>query len=163
MRRAVEAGVWFALLTGTYLVLISTVTGPELAVGAATAALSAMLAVMARSAERLRDRPSVRWLGWLPAVSGAVLADTGRLAVLLVRHLTGRGPGRDETGEFADIQLATVDEPYRPGQRALAMLAISLAPGSYVVAADPDRGVLRVHRISRPTAAGSRLDDRVGR
>lgn len=170
MRRVVEAGIWFVLLTGVYLVLISTVTALEVAVGAAVAAVSAGLAVLARSAERLRDRPSLRWLGWLPAVPAAVLADTGRLAVLLAvllaRQLTGWGAGRAgrrEPGGFAEVRLAAVDQRYRPAQRALASLAVSLAPGSFVVAADRERGVLRVHRISRPTVTGSRLEGRVGR
>lgn len=159
MRRVGEAGVWFVLLTGAYLTFIGSVTGPEAATGVAVAAASAALAVLARSAERLRDRPRLAWLGWLPAVPAAVLTDTGRLGVLLARRVAGRAA----PGGFADVQLGPAEDRYRPAQRALAMLAISLAPSSYVVAADHERGTLQVHRIGAATSAATRLDRRVGR
>ncbi|HEY9476042.1 MAG TPA: hypothetical protein VIS06_19610 [Mycobacteriales bacterium] len=162
MRRGIEVAIWFVLLTGVYLVLVGPVTGPEVGVGTAVAATSAVLAVLARSAERLRDRPMIRWLTWLVPLPAAVLADTGRLAGLLFRRLTRRYPtgGTDGIKGFTQIQLGPSDAVHRPAQLALAMWVVSIAPGCYVVDADHERGVLTVHRIS---GASSGPEKRVGR
>ena len=154
MRRGVEVVIWFVLLTGGYLVFVGPVTGLEAVVGATVAATSAVMAVLARSAERLRDRPMIRWLSWLLPLPAAVLTDTGRLAGLLLRRLAGRGPaGQTGAGGFTQIRLGPCDDVHRPAQRALAMWVVSFAPGSFVVDADHERGVLTVHRISG-TATG---------
>lgn len=159
MRHGVESAVWFVLLTGIYLVLISSVTDLEIAVGALVAATGTALAVLGRSAERLRDVPRFGWLAWAAWLPAAVLADTARLAWGLGRRIAGRGA----TGGFVEVRLGPVDDRHRAAQRALAMLAISLAPGSYALGVDRSRHAVRVHRVPASSPPAARLDRQVGR
>ncbi len=146
-RNLIEPAVWWAVLSGTYLAVISSITPVEIAVGAASAAAGAAGAVLTRRAllaadndERYRPRPA--WLRWLPRVPVQILADS-------VRLLRPRG-------EFAEIHLP--GDRRSAALRGFASLVVSVSPGTYVADVDTDRDVLIVHRIGgRPSALERRV------
>lgn len=132
--------MWWVLLAGLYVALISTITGWELLTGLTLGLLIAILAVATRSAERKAYRPSWAWLGWLLPLPGAVVVDTGRLALVLAQRVLLR---RDVRGSFRRVQLPRVDDgPRDAARRALASVALSATPGTVVVDVDSDNGVL---------------------
>jgi multisubunit Na+/H+ antiporter MnhE subunit len=134
--------VWWLVLYGFYLSVISTISITELLVGALFAAACAAAAVAARRA--LRDdagsfRAPLRALPFLPAQ----VAYDARVLLL------PRPPGRFDV------------VPLRPGAaNGVVTLLLSTAPGTYVVRVSADRDRLLVHRIG---AGPSRLDREVMR
>jgi multisubunit Na+/H+ antiporter MnhE subunit len=143
MARWVEAALWWLVLLGLYVILISALSPAELAVGVLAATAGAAAAVAARRAlledvpepnrpSRTSAVPLVRALLWLPV---QIVIDSLRLA----------RPGT--RGHFAEVRPAH-PEVVRSGP---AMLVLSASPGTYVTAVDAERGTLTVHRIgARP-------------
>ena len=122
-----EPLIWWTVLLGGYLSLVSTVSVPEVVAGALAAAAGALVAVAARRALLPRAGGGHRAvpvlaLGLLPV---QVVADVARLA-------RPRVPGT----------LAVVPDGGGP-----AALVLSASPGTYVVGADTEHGTLTVHRI----------------
>ncbi len=135
--------MWWVLLFGCYLALVSDHPPVELAVGAATAAGCAWLAVRTRRAEGLSYRPRARWLRWLPSMLGRVPADLWTLARLLARREVPEGLDQVPSPE-------TGGEERRAAWRGLATLALSVSPGAYVTGVRTGRpDVLVVHRVGR--------------
>lgn len=135
--------MWWFLLLGCYLALISSYSLTELAVGAAAAAACAWLAVRSRRAEGLCYRPRVAWLRWLPSMAGRIPADLWTLARMLVR--------REVTVAFDRVpSTETHGEERESAWRGLAALALSISPGTYVTevrTGQPD--LLVTHRLGR--------------
>ncbi|MFF8772590.1 Na+/H+ antiporter subunit E [Kitasatospora sp. NPDC015120] len=144
MRTAVELLLWWGLLLLLYVVLISSVSALEVAVGGGIAALGALGAVAAR---RASDAAPGGWTGWaraLWAFPATLLSDTGRLALLVLRTL--RHPRRRPAdGGFRTVRLA-------PGTGAAwAGALLSATPGGFVVEARD--GVLTVHALDATVPA----------
>lgn len=142
--RIAETATWFLLLVGAYLVFISEVTPLEGAVGCLVALVGAGAAAQTRRAERLTYRPALRWLRWVVPLPSAIVTDTAWLLRRLVRQVAGRQPG----GQFVDLPLPTAHAGQASTQRAVAMLLLSMPPGSYVVGSTPDGRVVRIHQLT---------------
>jgi multisubunit Na+/H+ antiporter MnhE subunit len=142
-REFIEAAVWWAVLFGAYLAIISTISPTEIVVGAATGAAGAASAVLTRRTLLAADnderyRPRARWLRWLLLLPGEIVAGFARL---LVRP----------RGEFTEIHLPADGRP--AARRGFTALALSVAPNTYVADVDPDRDTVVIHRIGeRPSA-----------
>jgi len=141
MRRlAAELALWWAASTAGYLLLVTSPTGIEAAIGIAVGAACAVVGVVARRAFRPTTRvPAfVRRALLLPL---DVAADTATLTRLL---LTGEA-FRADAGEEDEVVLPDDD-----GIRVWAVLLTSASPGS--LAADveerDDSLVLRRHRLT---------------
>lgn len=148
-RRAAEPLAWWTALLAVYLALVSAISPTEVAVGALAAAAGAAAAVASRralltagAARPPEDRgpsrrpvPPVRFLPPLARMPGQIVADTARVT------LRGASGGRWTT-------LAA--PPGRAG-RGAATLLMSTSPGTYAGGADPERGLLRVHRLTGPS------------
>ncbi|MFD0279443.1 hypothetical protein ACFVHB_36885 [Kitasatospora sp. NPDC127111] len=132
MRTAVELLLWWGLLLLLNIVLISSVTPLEVAVGGGIALLGAIGAVIVRRASGAAWGGAARWAHALWAFPSTLLADTGRLvlAVLSPRH-------RD--GGFRTVRLDPGTGP------AWAAALFSATPGAYVVEAEG--GTLTVHAL----------------
>src|SRR5919197_2411085 len=95
MRRIVLSWIaWWALLAALYLLLADNVAVPELAVGAAAAAIGATGAVLVRQQRQVLLRPRARWLrgAWRPLIG--LVGDLVPLArVLVERGILRRGGG----------------------------------------------------------------------
>ncbi|GII94527.1 Na+/H+ antiporter subunit E [Sinosporangium siamense] len=146
----VEFAVWWLLLFGCYLALVSSYPPVELAVGAVTAAVCAWLAALTRRAERLRFRPRAAWLRWVPPMLARVPPDLWTLARVLAR--------RDVPTGFDEVPCPeTGGEKRTTAWHALATLALSFSPGTYVIrvrTGRPDK--LIVHRLGK-TAGLTRM------
>lgn len=142
--RAREALAWFVVLTGFYFALISNYGWPEIVVGLGSGVIGAMGAVLSRTAERLRYRPALTWLRWLPPLPAMVVGDTLRLAAVLFRHVVARRPARSTMRE---IRFPTNGTARGSAHRALGALAVSFAPGRYVVDVDRDTGAVLVNDL----------------
>jgi hypothetical protein len=86
-------------------------------------------------------------------VAGAAVADSARL----VRFTVRRGPG-DPGTRFREVDLASSDP--NAGHEAMATLALSATPATFVADVDPDRNVVVVHEV---VAGPPRLDQVVRR
>ncbi|WP_141726066.1 hypothetical protein [Actinacidiphila rubida] len=139
--------VWWALLFVLFLVFISTVTEAELGLGAAGALLGAVGADAVRRAEH----PGLGGLRALaPAAASfpaALLQETGRLAVAVIRRLRG---GQNAGGT---VRLS-VDPGVSP---AAAAALLSASPGACVIdirpAEGPQKGAeLTMHLLDFPVS-----------
>ncbi len=152
-----EGLTWFVVLTGFYFALISEYDWPEVATGVGAGALGAAAAVLSSTAERGRFRLAWRWLAWLGPLPLTVLGDTGRLTVLLVRHIL-TGGRRAVRGSMREIHLPLPEDAARgAARRALGALTLSFAPGSYVVDVDAGTGVVLLNDLG--AAESSRLNE----
>jgi hypothetical protein len=145
MRRVAELGGWWVGLTLAWVVTLSTVTTPDVLVGAVCALLCAVLAVVARRAIGQAWRPVPRWLTWLGPLALAVPADAARLFVrVLPRLVRDRGPA----GRLRSFTPAPDEEVTRARFRqAWGTFAVSATPGSVVVDWPPDGAPAVLHTL----------------
>ncbi|MEU8124860.1 hypothetical protein AB0C21_39630 [Spirillospora sp. NPDC049024] len=122
----------------------------EIAVGALAAAACAAAAVAARRdmLSAGADRPSGAARGpadgrVTPALLMPPLARLPAQVVSDTARVTLRGASG---GRWTPLAVAP-----GPAARGAATLLVSASPGSYVGGVDPDRGLLRVHRLAGPT------------
>lgn len=136
MARLIETLVWWVALCGLWLLTLSTFPIPELVAAVAVALPCAAAATVARRAVGASWRVRPGWARWLPPLPAAVLADTARVLTAVLR----RPVVRAERGRLLRVAPhPESDARYAATQRALAVIALSLPPGSVVVGADPDR------------------------
>lgn len=148
---------WFVVLTGFSFALVSEYDWPEIATGVGAGVLGAAAAVLSSTAERGRFRPAWGWLAWLGPLPLTVLGDTGRLTVLLLRHILTVGR-RAPRGAMRELRLPLPEDAARAtALRALGALTLSFAPGSYVVDVDADTGVVLLNDLGG--AESSRLNE----
>ncbi|MFK0044091.1 hypothetical protein ACIQU4_08285 [Streptomyces sp. NPDC090741] len=106
---AVEILVWWAVLMGVTVLLISSLSPVELLVAGVAAAGAAVVVRVMRRAADVRVRGTA---GALRAVAGLPLAAVRGLAVL-TGVVTGRGPGSDRASEPAAGRIRRI--PLRDG------------------------------------------------
>ncbi|GAA1392605.1 hypothetical protein GCM10009639_24520 [Kitasatospora putterlickiae] len=144
MRTAVELLLWWGLLLLLYVVLISSVTALEIAVGGGLATLGALGAATTRRAPGATPGGRAGWARAWWAFPATLLLDTGRLAVLVLRTL--RHPRRPTAdGGFHTVRLSPGTGP------AWAGALLSAAPGGYAVEARD--GELTVHTLDGSASA----------
>ncbi|MEX0429307.1 hypothetical protein AB3X52_16935 [Nocardioides sp. DS6] len=142
--RILEGVAWWVTLLAAYVVLISSISLPELVAGAALAALASVVAMVATRGLRPAAPPiGLRWrhLLLLPV---AIVRDLGVLVARL-------GAREAHVGTTEDLRLPEAGEPR--AVRAYAVLALSISPAAYVLdvwpgePADREPGSVRVHRL----------------
>lgn len=146
MLRFAEIFVWWLVLTGVWLLTLTTYSGGELVLAGVAAVPAALAAQRARRAVGGSWWPGRAWLRWSAALPGAVVTDTVRVLAAAVR-------GRVD-GECRTIALADRGD----GTSAVAAMVVNAAPGTVVVDAPPGR--LVVHAL---TPSGSTLERVVAR
>lgn len=157
-----EVLAWWVVLVGIWLSTLSSPNSQELGVAVASSLVCALAAVPVRRALPAKWRPQLGWVRWLLPLPAAVLADMVRLFGLALaprRALPGGGESKD--GELSEIHLPQDDDPHRAGiRRALASLAVSATPGTYVVDSRSEDNVLIVHSLGSGTPS---MDEVVSR
>ncbi len=146
MRRVltISAG---ALLSGAfYLLLIDTVSLPELYVLAGVALLAGVLLDLSRVQGFTEAKIRMGWLlrGWRPVVQvplHIVLVTREALAQLVSRKAS--------RGEFRAVPFRAGDSAEDHGRRALAEALGSFAPNTIVIGVDLERDLLLVHQLYR--------------
>ncbi|HEY1300375.1 MAG TPA: hypothetical protein VGF07_07750 [Stellaceae bacterium] len=138
--RSVAAALAFF---GLYMLFAGNGQAAELIVGGCAAALtlSFELALHKKTEQRLTVRPAE--LKPMVPACGQLVIDTCRIAAALAAALL-RPPPR---GELGFVSLPDRGAAAGSGARAMAIVAASLAPNSYVVAGDAGRGPALVHRL----------------
>lgn len=149
---ALELFVWFAVGMFVWIVTLSSVSPAELIAGAIASLLVAVLALAIRRAMNLSWRPLLAWPGWACLAAAAAALDTVRL----VRRFGPTGPRT--RARFVRRQLPRGADAATTAQRIGAVLAVSSTAGSICVDADPETGVVLVHRL---VAGWPDLDRRV--
>jgi hypothetical protein len=126
--RAWEVVLWWAGLSGLWLLTVSPLTLPDTAAGLVAALACAMLAVACRVALGGRWRFRFRWLAWLVPLGWEVLVDTLRLR-----------PGR-VSEEFTEIGLPPQAAPEQgAARRAAVSMVLASSPSTVLVDELPDR------------------------
>jgi hypothetical protein len=145
MRRIAAAAFGVALGAGFYLLLIDTVSLPELY----TMCGVALLAGLAFAASREQGFPQsirARWLlrGW------RVLAGLPAHIVLVCRDAVVQPFTRTKSrGEFRVVPFRGGEDARDHGRRALTESLGSFAPNTIVIGIDSDRELLLVHQLHR--------------
>ncbi|MGA5820320.1 Na+/H+ antiporter subunit E [Kitasatospora sp. NPDC094028] len=133
MRSVFELLLWWGLLLLLNTVFISSVTPLEVAVGGGVALVGAIGAAAVRRASGAAPGGPARLARALWAFPWTLLADTGRLALLVL------SPARRRQAGFRTVRL-----PSGTGA-AWAAALLSSTPGAYVV--DTEDDVLTVHAV----------------
>jgi hypothetical protein len=145
MRLLPAAAFGTALGAAFYLLLIDTISAPELYAGAGVVLLAAAAFVAARE-EAFRQAIKPQWL----LGSWRVLASLPLHIVLVCRDALvqpfTRTPAR---GQFRVVPFSAGDEPLDRGRRALAESLGSFAPNTIVLGVDTERELLLVHQLHR--------------
>jgi multisubunit Na+/H+ antiporter MnhE subunit len=150
----VEVAVWWVLLFGGYLALVSPLSGGEFILGALLSVVAARAGVLARRASDSSFTVSWRWLGSLVKIPGAVLADTLLLARLLWPQWRRR---ESPSGALRGVLLAQQPDDVREASwQAVAGLMLSLSPASFVVDSGGQPPALLVHAVRGRSSAMER-------
>jgi len=149
MRTAARLVGWWLVLWGVWLLYVGQHHAQEVVAGAVAAALSTALAVgvarLAGSRYRLDPQPLER--AW--ALPWSVVRDFAVVTLALAR---GRPVGTWDTIEVP----VRGDDPRSAGRRALLAILASIAPNTYVVDFDRERGLAQVHNLD-PRRARQKL------
>ncbi|MFE1862364.1 Na+/H+ antiporter subunit E [Streptomyces anandii] len=149
MIRVAEVVWWWVAAVGVWLLTLSSVTWQELAVAAACGLPAAVAAPAGRRAVGGCWRPRPGWIRWAATLPPSVLADTARVFWTALRHARDERP----PGRVREVPLPhEAPEPVAAARRALATIALSSTPGTYVVDDDPERHRLVVHSLSESTS-----------
>ena len=155
-RRWLRAGVaWWLALFAIWMLLVDSLARPEViaGMGAAFLALPVALLVSARVERRFQMR--ARWLRELRSAPFFVLRDSLLVLRALCLHVIGRAAMR---GEFRLVPWlpAEGDDVAANSWQAFAVIATSIAPNTYIIGVDPERGVALAHQLTPTTPASLR-------
>lgn len=146
-RRALAWTLGWACAAALYLVLIDITDLPELIVGAGAAVLAATGLELAREQGIVGE--SVRWR-WFLRLHRPVLRVPRDIAVVSATALLALFRRRPAFGSFRAVRFGgEEDEPHEAGRHALAEAAGSLAPNTFVVGVDRERGLILAHQLRR--------------
>jgi len=146
MRRVALTLVGFGLAAAFYLLLIDTVSLPELYVLVAVALLAAIAFEAAREQGFPEARFSLRSLrrSWRAGVR--VPLDTGLLCREALAQLTQHKRTR---GQFRAVPFRAGPSEDDRGRYALTEIVGSLAPNTIVIGVDAENDLLLVHQLRR--------------
>jgi multisubunit Na+/H+ antiporter MnhE subunit len=147
MHRARRFLIWWVVLLLLWLELVSSTNWSYVLVGLGCSAVAALAALLAHATMEQRYAVDLRWLLWFAHAVPGALSDTWRLTRLLFRSRAER-----EAGSMRVMTLPREGPRRAAGRRAAAVMALGLAPGSYVVNVDGDR--LLLHELP---GSGDRL------
>jgi multisubunit Na+/H+ antiporter MnhE subunit len=143
-----RAGIWLAwwvLLMSLWVIADDSIRTDELLAGSAAAAVAALLAELA--GHQAATRPSMR-AAWLRAglrLPAEVLRDTWTVFAALWRRLAH---GDEPPSGFREIPVrAGALTPAGATRRALLVGGRSVAPNTFVLGIDGERGVMVVHQL----------------
>lgn len=145
-RRTAYLFGWWVVLFGLWFLYVDSLAHPEVIFGPAAAvlALLSVAALLAQGGALPCLRP--RWLPLLRDVPASVLRDCAVLALVLWRRLARRERVR---GVWRTVPVPTGngDDATAISWRAFVIGVTSVAPNTYVIDIDQERGVALVHQL----------------
>lgn len=154
-RRWLRGVAWWLALFAIWMLLVDSLARPEVIAGfgAAFLALPVALLVSARVERRFQMR--ARWLRELRSAPFFVLRDSLLVLRALCLHVIGRETMR---GEFRLVPWSPAegDDVEANSWQAFAVIATSIAPNTYIIGVDPERGVALAHQLTPTTPASLR-------
>jgi hypothetical protein len=154
MRRLGTVIVAVAVTTGFYLVLIDTVSSPELYAMAGIVLLAAV--AFLASLEQEFTEAAVKG-GWLPRAWRPIISVPAHSLLVSREALAQCVHPREARGGFRTVSFAAGEQPEDIGRRALSEALGSLAPNTIVIGVDTERELLLVHQLHR-TGSPQELD-----
>ena len=149
MRNVGRWALWWLVLVLLWLLYQGEYNRIEQIAAASAAAIAATVAVIVRRQERTDVRLELRWLLKTARVPWQVVREFWLVTAFLVRG--GRSAG------MRRLPFPTGGaRPAERGRRALAALAITYSPNSYVVDMDEEAGEVVVHTLA-PVSPGAEL------
>lgn len=154
-RRVFAWTVGWVCAAALYLLLIDITDLPELIVGAGAAVLAATGFELAREQGIVGESLRSHWLLRLYRPLLRVPLDIAVVSGMALLALVRRPPA---FGSFRVVRFkGREDEPRETGRRALAEAAGSVAPNTFVVGVDGERGLMLAHQL-RPTGGRETID-----
>jgi multisubunit Na+/H+ antiporter MnhE subunit len=145
MRQLPELLFWWAAATGIWLLTLSSMSLPEVAVATASGLPCAVAAIASRRAVGGSWPARPAWLRWLGPLPVAVVADSARVLGRAAGVLVGRRVG---SGRLRTVHLDRDGDDVRwAGRQAAATVVVSATPGTVVVDVEDDTGVMRLHAL----------------
>jgi hypothetical protein len=142
--------LWAAVLVGIGLCFVSTMDRWEVGVMVTGSVVGTAATLVSLWAVQLHVATPPTSPRLVTGTISAVLADTARLAVLVLRRLAPGQPIRTMPGRWREAGTGVPVDPLNArtvGRRALATFEIGFSPGSYVVDSNPDAGILSLHEL----------------
>ncbi len=144
-RRVLAWSLGWLFAAALYLLLIDITDLPELLVGAGAAVLAATGLALAREQHLVGESVRGRWLLRLHRPLLRVPRDIAVVSAMAFVALVRRKPS---LGAFRTVPFeGSEGEPLETGRRALAEAAGSVAPNTFVVGIDGERGVMLAHQL----------------
>jgi multisubunit Na+/H+ antiporter MnhE subunit len=138
------------LLMSFWIVLDDSLATDELLAGAGAAALGATLAELVSHQSGLRFRMRIEWLAAAVRLPGQVARDTWTVFAALWRQVAG---GEQPRSGFRAVPVSPAgDNDEDRTRRVLQVWQRSVAPNSFALGIDQDRGVMIVHHLVLPDA-----------
>jgi hypothetical protein len=154
-RRAFAWSLAWVCAAALYLLLIDITDLPELIVGAGAAVIAATGLELAREQGILGE--SIRWR-WLLRLYRPLLRVPGDIVVVCATALLALVRRTPAVGAFRVVPFEGAQgEATEAGRHALAEAAGSLAPNTFVVGVDGERGMILAHQL-RPTGGRETID-----
>lgn len=150
MRSLFAAVVWWLVLCGLWLLYVGSTTKEVLVAGAIAAVLALAAGVVLRRLGLLRYALDRRWLARAATLPWYLVRDFALITLALAR---GRPEGAWRTVEFP----VGGDDPLSAGRRALVGVLGTIAPNSYHVDFDRERGLVLMHVLDPERAKGEPL------
>jgi hypothetical protein len=135
-----EILLWWVFTDAVWLASVTTVTLSELAAATVCTLLCAVLALLARQANRGYWRFQIGWSSWMAIVARdvPVQAVQSWLYALIPRR---------RRAVLAVASLPAEDERTAAGRCAIGTLSLATTPGTVVYDSDPRLGRLLLHRL----------------
>jgi multisubunit Na+/H+ antiporter MnhE subunit len=137
--------VWWVLLMAFWVMIDDSIATDELLVGAGVAALAALLVELVTYQAATRFRMRIKWIAPALSLPAQVARDLVTVYAALWRRLFG---GQEPPSAFVELPTRYGDDtPEGMTRRTLLVGGTSVAPNTFVLGIDKDRGVMVVHRL----------------
>lgn len=141
---AAEIAWWWGAAVAIWTLTLSSVPPQELIAAASCGLPCALAARTGRKAVGGCWRPRPRWTAWLLPLLISVPADAVRLLGVTVRQLVTRS----DPGELREIKMPAGEAPdVAAARHAMAVLTVSVTPGTFVVDSNPEEDTIVVHTL----------------
>ncbi len=147
LRRAAAWSLGWVCAGALYLLLIDTISLPELIVGIGAAALAASAFELAREQRVVGATFRLRWLSRTWKAVAKVPTDIASVSLVALGQLVRPGSVR---GQFRTVAFRCGDdEQLETGRHALAESVGSFAPNTIIIGVDRDRELILGHQLHR--------------